>query len=158
MSLSLGGFQREHETQGLDRTDINPTTAPEERKYEDSYFIPEQGVYRKKMNIVGDQAQWTCYRLHVYTRHREVGVMGVRRRFLPPLLDTYQDMVFVLYGKFSTQNLEVDPTFMRTLEATVSTISLIRSLIHFSPGGPDRSLSSLRLTRCHPPPPRCKLA
>jgi len=76
-------------------------------------------VYRKKMNIVGDQAQWTCYRLHVYTRYREVGVMGVRRRFLPPLLDTYQDMIFVLYGKFSTANLAVEADFMQTLESTV---------------------------------------
>jgi len=70
------------------------------------------------MNIVGDQAEWTCYRIHVYTRHREIGVMGVRRRFLPPLLDTYQDMIFVLYGKVSSK-LVTEPDFMDTLESVV---------------------------------------
>jgi len=92
--------------------------APEDRRYEDHYFIPDQGVYEKTMNIVGDQAEWTCYRIHVYTRHREIGVMGVRRRFLPPLLDTYQDMIFVLYGKVSSK-LVTEPDFMDTLESVV---------------------------------------
>lgn len=36
--------------------------------YKDSYFVPQRGMYRKKMNVVGDQARWTCFRVHIYTK------------------------------------------------------------------------------------------
>lgn len=38
--------------------------------YTDSYFIPERGVYRKKLNVAGDRCQYVCYRVHVFTRVR----------------------------------------------------------------------------------------
>lgn len=104
-----------------DDEDRDPRKLPPP-KYNESYFIIDQGVYRKKMNIVGDQASWTCYRLHIYTKEREIGVIGVRRRFLPPLLDTYQDMVFVLYGAEKEVLIE-EPDFMKSLESAVDSLS-----------------------------------
>lgn len=64
----------------------------------DDFFIPEKGVYHKKLNVVGDKCAWVCYRVHIFTRNRQIGVIGCRRKFLPPFLDTFHDMLFVLYG------------------------------------------------------------
>jgi hypothetical protein len=38
--------------------------------YEDTVFVLERGAYRKKMNIVGDTAKWSCFRIHLVTRVR----------------------------------------------------------------------------------------
>jgi hypothetical protein len=53
---------------------------------------------------------------------REIGVIGVRRSFIPPLVDSYQDMIFVLYGpKLAAGATEhvADPTFMNELDELV---------------------------------------
>ncbi len=36
--------------------------------YVNSYFVAEQGWYRKRLNILQDDAQWYCYSLHIYTQ------------------------------------------------------------------------------------------
>ena len=88
----------------------------------DQYFIPEKGLYHKKANIVGDKSTWTCFRVHIFTPHRQIGVMGCRRAFLPPFADTFQDMVFVLYGPRNAK-LKVLPDFMSTLDTLVDSLS-----------------------------------
>lgn len=88
----------------------------------DQFFIPEKGVYFKKLNVVQDNAAWTCYRVHIFTRNRQIGVIGCRRKYLPPYLDSFQDMLFVLYGPLCYP-LRTDPDFMSTLEYVVDSLS-----------------------------------
>jgi hypothetical protein len=49
-----------------------------QRKSKD-YFVADRGVYHKKMNVVGDKAAWTGFRVHIFTKNREIGVIGLRR-------------------------------------------------------------------------------
>ncbi len=88
-------------------------------------FIPERGVYHKKMNITSDESMYHCFRLHIYTARREIGVIGIRRKFIPPLLDEYQDMVFVLKGRSNNDIGEVktEVKFMETIERLVDSLS-----------------------------------
>ena len=89
-----------------------------------SFFVPERGMYRKKLNIVGDEAMWRCFRVHVYTRHREIGVVGLRRMFAPPRVDAYQDMLLVLKGaRQSADKRSNEPHFMQTLERIADSLS-----------------------------------
>jgi len=91
---------------------------------DESFFVPEHGIYRKKLNIVNDEAMWHCFRLHIFTKRREIGVIGVRRKFIPPSIDTFQDMVFVLKGvKQSVEKRSNEPNFMQTLEQIVDSLS-----------------------------------
>jgi hypothetical protein len=89
------------------------------KAYVDSYFVSESGPYRKKMNIVGDQAAWQCFAVRILASSREIGVIGVRRKYIPPLCDTYQDMVFILFGDQGAR----DDDFMRVLEDAVDSLS-----------------------------------
>eukprot|EP00954_Amorphochlora_amoebiformis_P013344 1047010-Amorphochlora_amoeboformis.AAC.1 len=51
-------------------------------------------------------------------------VIGVRRKFIPPSIDTFQDMVFVLKGvKQSVEKRSNEPNFMQTLEQIVDSLS-----------------------------------
>eukprot|EP00466_Bigelowiella_natans_P013254 jgi/Bigna1/75327/fgenesh1_pg.34_\ len=87
-------------------------------------FTLERGVYRKKMNITGDESMYHCFRLHILTPYREIGVIGVRRKYIPPYIDSFQDMIFVLKGTESKANkLDLEPHFMTTLERIVDTLS-----------------------------------
>jgi hypothetical protein len=42
--------------------------------------VMESAVYRKKANVLDDRAAWTCYSVRIFTKFREIGVMGVRRK------------------------------------------------------------------------------
>uniref|UniRef100_A0A6T6T2H3 Uncharacterized protein n=1 Tax=Amorphochlora amoebiformis TaxID=1561963 RepID=A0A6T6T2H3_9EUKA len=86
-------------------------------------FIPERGVYRKKMNITGDESMYHCFRLHIFTKTRQIGVIGVRRKYIPPLIDCFQDLIFVLKGKVKLGQWTEEPNFMQTLERMVDSIS-----------------------------------
>jgi len=74
------------------------------------------------MNVTGDKASWSCFRIHLYIKHREIAIIGARRKFIPPLCDMYQDMVFVLYGPYHLQ-LKPNPNFMEECENIVSSLS-----------------------------------
>eukprot|EP00468_Gymnochlora_sp_CCMP2014_P015417 CAMPEP_0167767432 /NCGR_PEP_ID=MMETSP0110_2-20121227/16048_1 /TAXON_ID=629695 /ORGANISM="Gymnochlora sp., Strain CCMP2014" /LENGTH=1060 /DNA_ID=CAMNT_0007655873 /DNA_START=41 /DNA_END=3223 /DNA_ORIENTATION=- len=90
----------------------------------DSFFVPEHGIYRKKLNIVKDEAMWHCFRLHVFTKNREIGVIGIRRKFIPPRIDTYQDMIFILKGiRQQPDKRSNEADFMLCLEQIVDSLS-----------------------------------
>lgn len=47
----------------------------------------------------------------------------MRRKYLPPLLDTYQDMIFVFYGvKGGGTEISLEPKFMDEVESIVGTL------------------------------------
>jgi len=89
----------------------------------DKIFIPERGVYRKKMNITADESMYHCFRLHIFTPYREIGVIGVRRKYIPPLIDCYQDMIFILKGRSNLGEWVNETNFMPSLERMVDTLS-----------------------------------
>lgn len=89
----------------------------------DRYFIPEKGPYLKKLNVLNDKASWTCFRAHIFTPTRQIGVIGCRRKFLPPHLDSFQDMLFVLYGPERHPIIRPDLNFMSLLESVVDSLS-----------------------------------
>ena len=45
--------------------------------------------YHKKMNLVGDLASYACWAVHLRTPQLDVGVIAIRRKFIPPIGDTY---------------------------------------------------------------------
>lgn len=58
--------------------------------------------YHKKMNLAGDLASWTCWAVHLRTNVRDIGVLAVRRKFIPPVGDTYQDIYILYIGEQDT--------------------------------------------------------
>ena len=78
-------------------------------------LIDTPGQYIKKMNLAGDPAAWDAWAIHLRTgtakdqragdvavdslaAQRDIAVIAARRRYIPPTMDTSQDIVLVYYG------------------------------------------------------------
>ena len=76
--------------------------------------------YHKKMNLMGDLASYACWAVHLRTPQLDVGVIAIRRKFIPPVGDTYQDCFIVLHDDVAID----DPVlFMSGLERQADTLS-----------------------------------
>ena len=76
--------------------------------------------YHKKMNLVGDLASYACWAVHLRTPQLDVGVVGIRRKFIPPVGDTYQDIFVVLHDDVAIEDAAL---FMSGLERQADTLS-----------------------------------
>ncbi|KOO25498.1 arm repeat protein [Chrysochromulina tobinii] len=76
--------------------------------------------YHKKMNLVGDLASYGCWAVHLRTPQRDVGVIAIRRKFIPPVGDTYQDIFIVLHDDVGIEDAIM---FMNGLERQADTLS-----------------------------------
>ena len=52
-------------------------------------------LYHKRMNLTGDLSHWSCWAVHLRTPLLDVGVIATRRKYLPAMGDTYQDIFVV---------------------------------------------------------------
>jgi len=98
-------------------------------------FVSTPKFYRKKYNLTHDQAQWTAWVAHMRTgrkrdmldpkmnksaticQQRDVVIVAARRKYIPPLMASYQDFVFTMYAK-SRHKLTNDADIMKRGEAT----------------------------------------
>ena len=94
------------------------------------YCEPQRLVHLKKMNPVGDKASWVAFKMHMVTPTREIGLIACRRKCIPPYFDTFQDIVFLLYGPCASgpaPGALLPPPltvgFMSELELMVDTLS-----------------------------------
>mmetsp|Transcript_8002 Transcript_8002/g.7498 ORF Transcript_8002/g.7498 Transcript_8002/m.7498 type:complete len:142 (+) Transcript_8002:680-1105(+) len=52
----------------------------------------------KKQNLSSDKAQWQCWEVLVRTEKQDVIVTVMRRKYIPPLMEIFQDII--LYSTF----------------------------------------------------------
>ena len=45
-----------------------------------------------------DISQWEGWEIHVRDKRREILIIILRRKYIPPILDSFTDFSFVLYG------------------------------------------------------------
>ncbi|UKJ88592.2 hypothetical protein MACJ_001836 [Theileria orientalis] len=57
------------------------------------YEILRDEIYYKKMNLNEDVAKWSCYHVLLRTQDKFICYFILRRLFIPPLLDTCQDIL-----------------------------------------------------------------
>jgi hypothetical protein len=96
--------------------------------------------YYKKMNLTGDPASWEAWETHLRAgpartggassdkiSERDIGIIAVRRKYIPPVMDTSQVIVVSYYGgKEKWLNTR---TFMETPERIVDSLTAM-SLCH----------------------------
>ena len=89
------------------------------------YFIASSLIHSKHTNVVGDKSTWICFKMHLYTTQREIGIIAARRKHLPPYCDTYQDLIFIQYGPKANRNepLILQTNFLKELENILDTLS-----------------------------------
>jgi hypothetical protein len=101
--------------------------------------------YYKKMNLTGDPASWEAWEVHLragnacnakshadnLVSNREIGIIAVRRKYIPPVMDTSQVIVVTYYGvkeRWDTRRI-----FLDNVERIVDSLTAM-SLCHV----PDR--------------------
>jgi len=68
-----------------------------------SYVMLTSDVHRKKMNLSGDLASWTCWLVHLRTSQNDFVVVGCRRKFIPPSGEKYQNVWLKYKGPVITE-------------------------------------------------------
>ena len=58
-------------------------------------------------NIVNDPAEWTGWEVNIRTKQRTLIVIMMRRKYIPPMLENYDDFVIAFYGPVGKQSLLV---------------------------------------------------
>ncbi|KAH7648624.1 hypothetical protein FG379_002094 [Cryptosporidium bovis] len=80
---SLCGVAQEH-IRFLSNTTMNST-----------YYIYINNKYTKKMNLSDDISTWYCWELFMKTTKASIACIVMRRCYIPPTLDSYQDISVV---------------------------------------------------------------
>ena len=65
---------------------------------ETKYMIIDSHIYFKKYNLTSDMAQWAGWKIHSRDKNRDVIVILLRRSYIPPLIDSFQDIAIILTG------------------------------------------------------------
>jgi hypothetical protein len=95
--------------------------------------------YYKKMNLTGDPASWEAWETHLRAgparpgtgsdkvSERDIGIIAIRRKYIPPVMDTSQVMVISYYG--GKERWTSTRKFMLTPERIVDSLTAM-SLCH----------------------------
>ena len=62
------------------------------------YWIMSSRVYHKRNNLTLDLAQWCGWETHIRSAKRDTLIIILRRKFIPPMLDVFQDIAIVMNG------------------------------------------------------------
>ena len=66
------------------------------------------------------RAAYACWAVHLRTPQLDVGVIAIRRKFIPPIGDTYQDIFVILHDDVAIDDPAI---FMAGLERQADTLS-----------------------------------
>ena len=92
--------------------------------------------YQKKMNLTGDPACWDCWAIHFRTfepasdrdpaslliSFRDIAIMAVERRYIPPVMENAQRILLVHYGPRNSFTDRSDD-FLRSIESITDSVS-----------------------------------
>lgn len=71
------------------------------------YYIMSSKPYIKKYNLTADRAQINCWDVHIRTKSYDLFVTVVRRKFIPPLMEVFQDIVIISNFDFHNEHGQV---------------------------------------------------
>ncbi len=60
-------------------------------------------MYDNRCNLMSDKSSWEGWEVHIRTLEEDIYVIMIRRKFLPPSMDHYTDLVFTLQAPFDTK-------------------------------------------------------
>lgn len=49
----------------------------------------------KKFNLNPDKSQWNCWEIQIRTEPHDLFVTVIRRKFIPPLMEIFQDIIII---------------------------------------------------------------
>lgn len=83
--------------------------AEDELKPGENYCFVKNSPYMKKMDLVVDLASWSGWEVVLKTTTRYIALIVLRRKFIPPLMDSGQDFVFLTVGDNLARKISMEP-------------------------------------------------
>jgi hypothetical protein len=105
------------------------------------FCITSNSAYVKKMNLIKDPALWEAWKIECRTN--QVGFKGLnlvfiflRRKYIPPLYETYQEMILTLVEEYDETNLgvEISPKSMDIIEMAADSLTSEETYPQFRDG------------------------
>jgi hypothetical protein len=105
------------------------------------FWITSNSGYVKKMNLSKDQALWEGWKIECRTK--QVGFKGLnlvfiflRRKYIPPLFETYQEIMLTLIEEYDETNtgVEISPSSISIIEMAADSLTSEETYPSFSDG------------------------
>ena len=89
----------------------------------DEHIILNSAAYVKKCNLTNDKAMFLCWEVYIRSKFKiegitytyEIFATVIRRKYIPPLMETYQD-IYVFSKFFHTQDVKIDEPTVKFLD------------------------------------------
>ncbi len=81
-----------------DDLDLNKEVKLDDEARASDFWIISSNIYVKRENINIDPSEWKGWEVHARTQKRDIFLILFRRKYLPPMMDNYNEMAFALYG------------------------------------------------------------
>lgn len=94
------------------------------------YWILKSKTFNKKYNLLADVCQWDGWAIESRISepfYKNIIFIFLRRKFLPPFFDHYQNFHFVLIENCSKEHYQVNPAAYKLIEQVASSIHTNRS-------------------------------
>lgn len=73
-----------------------------------NYWYVRNSPYMKRMNLVEDLASWKAWEVVMRSRDKDDCIVLLRRNFIPPLMDTSQEIYIHVTGKSQARTIALD--------------------------------------------------
>lgn len=90
------------------------------------YWIIKSKIYNKRYNFNQDICQWEGWRIDARTSepfYKNVSIIVLRRKFLPPVFNSFQCFHFVLTHNITRENYTLCPKANESLELAANSIN-----------------------------------
>jgi len=95
------------------------------------YWIISSGVYHKRNNLTMDSAQWAGWEIHLRDNKKEILIILMRRKFIPPMMDVFQDFAIVMNGpiieKTDTKTAKEYITYLRNMADSLYSVNTLHN-------------------------------
>lgn len=65
-----------------------------------NFWLIRSSKYNKRFDLMNDKSEWHGWEIHARTSHQDIFIILLRRIFLPPMIDTYQEILFIFYSDY----------------------------------------------------------
>lgn len=89
------------------------------------YWVCKNRIFFKRMNFNEDQCMWEGWQIHARTSdpyYKNIVLIVLRRKFLPPFFDKYQNFHFMLFENCSREFYTLNPKALQILELAANSI------------------------------------
>ena len=78
-------------------------------KQNQDYYYLRNNPYLKKMNLNNDIASWKGWEVLLVTSSEYISLIVMRRKFIPPMVDCGQDILFICSGGPKARSVVIEP-------------------------------------------------